>query len=71
MEQELRREIKHLQDENQRLRDEHEPKIVELVGVAPAGPDQMLRAGNTADGRWISRIETDRTISGVDLRPAV
>ena len=64
MEQELRREIKRLQDE-------HEPKIVELVGVAPAGPDQMLRAGYTADGRWVSRIETDRTVSGVDLRPAV
>ena len=57
MEQELRKEIKRLQDENQRLLDEHEPEIVKLVGVAPAGPDQMLRAGYTADGRWVSRVE--------------
>ena len=60
----LRGEIKRRQDKLQkssdviqRLRDKHEPKIVELVGVAPAGPDEMLRVGYTADGRWVSRIE--------------
>lgn len=51
-----RRKIKHLQDEIQRLRDKYEPEIVELVGVAPAGLDQMLEAGDTADGRWVSRV---------------
>lgn len=59
MEQELRREIKRLQDENQRLRDKYEPEIVELVGVAPAGLHQMLRAGDTADGRWVARVESN------------
>ena len=56
MEQELRREIKRLQDESQRLRDKYEPEF-ELVAVAPAGPIQMLRAGDTADGRWVSCVE--------------
>ena len=50
---ELRREIKRLEDRLEEL----EPEIVELVAVAPAGPDQMLIAGYTADGRWVSRME--------------
>lgn len=64
MKQKLRRKIKRLRNklqksdnEKQDLLNKHEPEIVELVAVAPAGSDQMLRAGYTADGRWVSRIE--------------
>ena len=53
----LRRALDNSHRENQRLRDKYEPKIVRLVGVAPAGTDRLLLLGDTADGRQITRIE--------------
>lgn len=48
---------KELRAELQRMYDKYEPPIVSNMAVAIAGQNKIQVSGNTADGRWVSRIE--------------
>ena len=58
---EKQKKISELERMIQELRDRYEPEIVKLRAVAIAGPNRVLEAGYTADGRWVERIAPCRT----------